>query len=133
MSAALKIISPGPHTTIQGARRLRYQDIGIPASGPLDPVSLRLGIGAPPGSLGITQVDAQCLRAGCNVVLRGYGFGMRPNDQWVTVAGRRVRVRMASPNALEISLPRRFVGTTTIRVQLRSGEAAESPPITITP
>ena len=43
MTAALKIISPGPHTTIQGVRRVGYQDIGIPASGPLDPVSLRLG------------------------------------------------------------------------------------------
>lgn len=56
MSAALKIISPGPHTTIQGARRLRYQDIGIPASGPLDPVGLRLGnalVGNPPETAGL--------------------------------------------------------------------------------
>ncbi|HET9664035.1 MAG TPA: allophanate hydrolase, partial [Burkholderiales bacterium] len=42
MSAGLKIVAPGPHTTVQGTRRIGYQDVGIPASGPLDAVSLRL-------------------------------------------------------------------------------------------
>ena len=42
MKPALKIISPGPHTTVQGRPRIGYQDIGVPASGPLDRVSLRL-------------------------------------------------------------------------------------------
>ncbi|MGH8636245.1 MAG: biotin-dependent carboxyltransferase family protein, partial [Burkholderiales bacterium] len=42
MKPALKVISPGPHTTVQGKPRIGYQDIGVPASGPLDRVSLRL-------------------------------------------------------------------------------------------
>ncbi len=42
MKPALKIMSPGPHTTVQGKPRIGYQDIGVPASGPLDRVSLRL-------------------------------------------------------------------------------------------
>ncbi|MBM3358332.1 MAG: biotin-dependent carboxyltransferase family protein [Betaproteobacteria bacterium] len=42
MKPALKILMPGVHTTIQGARRTGYQDVGVPGSGPLDPVSFRL-------------------------------------------------------------------------------------------
>ena len=42
MKPALKIVSPGPHTTVQGAPRIGHQAIGVPASGPLDRVSLRL-------------------------------------------------------------------------------------------
>src|SRR5688572_9131767 len=56
MTAGLKIIAPGPHTTIQGARRIGYQDTGIPASGPLDPVSFRLAnalVGNPPDTPGL--------------------------------------------------------------------------------
>jgi allophanate hydrolase len=39
---ALKVLSPGPHTTVQGEARIGYQDIGVPASGPLDRVGLQL-------------------------------------------------------------------------------------------
>jgi biotin-dependent carboxylase-like uncharacterized protein len=42
MKPALKILVPGVHTTIQGARRIGYQDVGVPGSGPLDPISFRL-------------------------------------------------------------------------------------------
>jgi allophanate hydrolase len=42
MKPALKIVSPGPHTTVQGKPRIGYQAIGVPPSGPLDRVSLRL-------------------------------------------------------------------------------------------
>ncbi len=42
MKPALKIVSPGPHTTVQGKPRIGYRDIGVPASGPLDRVSLHL-------------------------------------------------------------------------------------------
>lgn len=42
MKPALKIIAPGVHTTVQGARRIGYQDVGVPGSGPLDRVSFRL-------------------------------------------------------------------------------------------
>ncbi len=39
---ALEVIVPGPHTTVQDLGRRGFQDVGVPASGPLDRVSLRL-------------------------------------------------------------------------------------------
>lgn len=42
MSAALKVIAPGAHTTIQDLGRHGYQAFGVPVSGALDIVSHRL-------------------------------------------------------------------------------------------
>lgn len=42
MPASLNIISPGVYTTIQDIGRPGYLNIGVPPSGALDPVSLRL-------------------------------------------------------------------------------------------
>jgi allophanate hydrolase len=42
MAASLKILSPGAHTTVQDLGRFGYQDIGVPPSGALDPLALRL-------------------------------------------------------------------------------------------
>ena len=53
MMQALEVIAPGLHTTIQDLGRFGYQDVGVPASGPLDRVSLRLAnalVGNPPGT-----------------------------------------------------------------------------------
>jgi len=52
MSAGLKVLSPGLHTTVQDLGRIGYQDIGVPVSGALDGFSLRLAnalVGNPPG------------------------------------------------------------------------------------
>jgi biotin-dependent carboxylase-like uncharacterized protein len=51
MSAGLKVLSPGLYTTVQDLGRIGYQDIGVPVSGALDGVSLRLAnalVGNPP-------------------------------------------------------------------------------------
>ena len=42
MSAALKVLAPGLHTTVQDLGRLGYQALGVPVSGALDGLSLRL-------------------------------------------------------------------------------------------
>jgi len=42
MSAALSVIAPGIHTTVQDLGRIGYQAFGVPVSGALDPVALRL-------------------------------------------------------------------------------------------
>ncbi|MFQ5775583.1 MAG: biotin-dependent carboxyltransferase family protein [Kiloniellaceae bacterium] len=42
MSAALRVRSGGSHSTIQDLGRFGYQDLGIPVSGALDGISLRL-------------------------------------------------------------------------------------------
>jgi allophanate hydrolase len=53
MSAGLKVLAPGLHTTVQDFGRPGYQAIGVPVSGALDGVSLRLAnalVGNPPGT-----------------------------------------------------------------------------------
>ena len=42
MGTGLRVQSPGLHTTVQDLGRFGYQDIGVPPSGALDPVALRL-------------------------------------------------------------------------------------------
>jgi biotin-dependent carboxylase-like uncharacterized protein len=42
MIPGLKVIAPGPHTTIQDFGRVGYRDIGVPVSGALDGIALAL-------------------------------------------------------------------------------------------
>jgi biotin-dependent carboxylase-like uncharacterized protein len=101
MTAALKIIAPGPHTTVQGPRRTGFQDVGIPASGPLDSISLRLAnalVGNPPCTPALEmllqgplcEVLADSVRvalAGCSANLE-----VRSTPARVVAAGRSVRL-----------------------------------------
>jgi allophanate hydrolase len=51
MTPELEVIAPGVHTSVQDAGRNGFQDVGLPASGPLDRISLRLAnalVGNPP-------------------------------------------------------------------------------------
>jgi biotin-dependent carboxylase-like uncharacterized protein len=53
MSAGLKVLAPGLHTTVQDLGRPGYQAIGVPVSGALDGFSLRLAnalVGNSPGT-----------------------------------------------------------------------------------
>ena len=53
MTAGLKVLAPGLHTTVQDLGRPGYQAIGVPVSGALDGVSLRLAnalVGNAPGT-----------------------------------------------------------------------------------
>ncbi|UJR87082.1 IPT/TIG domain-containing protein [Sandaracinus amylolyticus] len=94
--------------------------------------SPRVDVTPPPGGMAITSVESRgCVRQGCTVIVRGHGFGARPNDQWVTFGGQRVRVRRASPVELELNVHRRMMGTATFRVQTRSGQSAESAAVTL--
>jgi biotin-dependent carboxylase-like uncharacterized protein len=43
MTAGLKVLSAGPCTTVQDLGRAGYQALGVPVSGALDPLALRLG------------------------------------------------------------------------------------------
>lgn len=42
MKPALEFVAAGIHTTVQDCGRFGYQDVGVPPSGPLDHISLRL-------------------------------------------------------------------------------------------
>ena len=53
MSAGLKVLAPGLHTTVQDLGRAGFQAIGVPVSGALDGVNFRLAnalAGNPPGA-----------------------------------------------------------------------------------
>lgn len=74
MAEALRVIEPGVLTTVQDLGRPGYQKFGIPVSGALDPVALRLAnalVGNPPGAAGLEatgggltlEVMAECVLA----------------------------------------------------------------------
>jgi allophanate hydrolase len=42
MTSVLKVVNPGIHTTVQDLGRTGFQYVGVPVSGPLDRISLRL-------------------------------------------------------------------------------------------
>jgi biotin-dependent carboxylase-like uncharacterized protein len=81
MSAGLKVLAPGLHTTVQDLGRPGYQAIGVPVSGALDGSSLRLAnalVGNPPGTPAL------------EVLMSGPTF---------EVAADTVRVALAGPGA----------------------------------
>jgi len=107
VSAALEVISPGIHTTMQDARRIGFQDIGVPASGPLDRISLRLAnalVGNPPGTPALELLLAgptlRVLAESARIALVGGGANIEirasdaPNFSGAKIvpAGRSVRV-----------------------------------------
>jgi allophanate hydrolase len=56
---ALEVIGPGLHTTVQDLGRIGFQDVGLPASGPLDRVSLRFAnalVGNAPDTPGLEML-----------------------------------------------------------------------------
>jgi allophanate hydrolase len=101
MMPALKIIAAGLHTTVQGQKRIGYQDIGVPASGPLDSVSIRLAnalVGNPQDAAALElllqgptcEVLSDSLRlalVGCSA-----GIEIRSGDPRLIPAGRSVRL-----------------------------------------
>ena len=101
MTHALKVIGAGPHTTVQDLGRTGYQDVGVPASGPLDRISLNLAnalVGNPPGTAALEmllqgptlEVTAETVRialVGCNA-----GIEMRSGAAGIIPAGRSVRL-----------------------------------------
>jgi biotin-dependent carboxylase-like uncharacterized protein len=81
MTAGLKVLAPGLHTTVQDLGRPGYQAIGVPVSGALDGSSLRLAnalVGNPPGTPAL------------EVLMSGPTF---------EVAADTVRVALAGPGA----------------------------------
>lgn len=93
--------------------------------------ALPFTMAAPPAAIGITAVEPDCLRAGCRVIVRGFGFAPGRGRNTVTIGNQRMRVRRETATYLEFDLPRR-PGTFTIQVDVRGVGIAESPPLTIT-
>ncbi len=101
MMPALEVIVPGLHTTVQDLGRFGYQEVGVPPSGPLDRVSLRLAnalVGNPPGTpalemllqgptLKVTADSVRLALVGCNAAIE-----VRSGNARIIPAGRSVRL-----------------------------------------
>lgn len=93
---ALKVIGPGLHTTVQDLGRYGYQDLGVPVSGALDGVALRLAnalVGNLEGTAALEmlyqgpsfEVAADSVRvalAGAEAELEILGSGRRTVPAW---------------------------------------------------
>jgi hypothetical protein len=116
----------------------------VPLSAVTGPLTLRATDGrvlsqtftlapTPPG-IAILEVVPSCLRAGCTVIIRGYGFSGRAPNNVLTIGGQTARARRASAYELETTIPRRAAGTGVVHLEARGIGAADSPqPITIEP
>jgi len=99
---ALEVIAPGLHTTVQDLGRTRFQDVGVPTSGPLDRVGLRLAnalVGNPAGSPVL------------EMLLQG---------PTLKVAADSVRVALVGSNAsieIRAAAPRRIAAGESVRLE----------------
>lgn len=83
MSAALRVLAPGLHTTVQDLGRHGVQHLGIPVSGALDPVNLRLA-----NLLAGNAEDAGALEA----LMLGPSFEVAAESVRVALAGSGARM-----------------------------------------
>ncbi|MBW1776387.1 MAG: biotin-dependent carboxyltransferase [Deltaproteobacteria bacterium] len=108
MMDALKVLAPGPYTTVQDPGRFGYQQVGIPVSGSLDPFSSQIAnllVGNPPESavLEITILGPRlCALIDFDMALCGAEMDLSVNDapanRWETVrvkAGETIAVGQA--------------------------------------
>ncbi len=121
---ALDVLVPAGATT--GSLSVRTPDGRTIAAGGVFTVT------APPSGVGITAIEPACARPGCTVVLRGYGFAARGNQNRVFFGTFPARVMRATPTALTVALPRQ-PGTQPFKVDVRGVGIAQSEPFTITP
>jgi urea carboxylase len=81
-SRTIEILQPGTHTTVQDwPGRLHYWDVGVPPSGPMDPLALRLanrllGNGEDCAALELT-VTGPTMRFACDALIALTGAPMR--------------------------------------------------------
>ena len=101
MTAGLKVLAPGLHTTVQDLGRSGYQAIGVPVSGALDGFSLRLAnalLGNPPGTPALEvllsgptlEVSAREVRVA--LVGAGASLAIGADKPQVLAAGQSVRL-----------------------------------------
>jgi biotin-dependent carboxylase-like uncharacterized protein len=103
--SALRVLRAGPFTTLQDLGRWGFQSLGLPVSGALDPVALRLAnalVGNDPGTAALEirlagprlRVEAESLR----VALTGSEAVIETDDPEIGVvaAGRSVTLRQGT-------------------------------------
>jgi len=108
MTAGLKVLAPGLHTTVQDLGRPGYQAIGVPVSGALDGFSLRLANALVGNRLGSAALE---------ILLSG---------PTLEVAADTVRVALAGVGAsLEIGSRRSFASADAVRPSKAWARGAE--------
>jgi biotin-dependent carboxylase-like uncharacterized protein len=116
MTAAIKVLQPGLHTTVQDLGRTGFQDVGVPVSGPLDRVGLRLA-----NALVGNQQDAAALE----IMLQGPMLEVQADSVRIALAGCDGALEIRGDGARRVSAGRsvRLVRGDSFRV-LSLGEAA---------
>ena len=87
MTAALEVIAAGVHTTVQDRGRRGFQDVGLPASGPLDRIAFRLA-----NALVGNAPDAATLE----ILLQGPTLKVRADSVRVALVGSAARIEVSS-------------------------------------
>ncbi|HEX2791828.1 MAG TPA: urea carboxylase [Steroidobacteraceae bacterium] len=105
-SHTLEVLQPGTHTTLQDwPGRLHYWDVGVPPSGPMDPLAFRLGnrlLGNPDDCAALElTVTGPTLKFGCDALIALTGAGMRAELDGVQIEFWRV-VPVAAGSVLKL-------------------------------
>lgn len=86
----LKVVSPGFHTTVQDLGRVGWQDSGVPVSGALDPLSLRIANGLVGNALGAAVLE---------MLLMGPTLEVETESVRVALAGDAAKLEILGENA----------------------------------
>lgn len=115
MTPALKVVTPGVHTTVQDLGRTGYQDVGVPVSGPLDRIGLRLAnalVGNAPGTPAL------------EMILQGPSFEVAADSVRIALAGSNGAIDVSGEN------PRKIAAGTSTRLMrgdtFRIGQLGDS-------
>ena len=93
MSAALKVVTAGMHTTVQDLGRVGYQDNGVPISGPLDRIGLQLANALVGNALSTPALE---------IMLQGPAFEVQADSVRVALAGCNGGIDVAGERARRV-------------------------------
>jgi len=92
MTPGLKVLAPGLHTTVQDLGRPGYQAIGVPVSGALDGVSLRLANALVGNSAGAAALEVLISGAIFKVAAETVRVALAGAGASLAIGGEKVRV-----------------------------------------
>lgn len=110
MTSSIKVIHPGLHTTVQDLGRRGFQDAGVPVSGPLDRIGLRLA-----NALVSNAQDAPALE----MMAQGPAFDVQADSVRIALAGcnGEIEVNDGSGRAIPAGRSVRLARGDTFRIR----------------
>jgi allophanate hydrolase len=97
MTPALDVIVPGLQTSVQDQGRIGFQDVGLPASGPLDRISLRLANALVGNSPGMPALE---------ILLQGPAFRVMADSVRIALVGGDGNIEIDSDRARVVAAGR---------------------------